>query len=234
MTERLVFGIGTGRTGSLALATLLNQQPGVAMHHELRPLDGDDRLGERSVDPLPWDVDIDHARRAVGMLSAGSAAIGGDVAAYWLPYVELILGEIHPDSRFIVMRRARDEVVESFMRKAPTKNHWMDHDGSEFELIPQWDRSFPKYDVATKREALESYWDEYDRRTRELAAAHPDRVRVWDFAAALNTAAGVAGLLDFAGIEAADRNLQVGVNRNRSQRRLGQYLRMWWRRLGPR
>lgn len=231
MTERLVFGIGTGRTGSLALATLLNQQPGVAMHHELRPLDRDNRLGERSIDPLPWIVDGDHVRAAISSLAAGDAAIGGDVAAYWLPYVPMILDELHPDSRFIVMRRARDQVVDSFMRKAPTKNHWMEHDGSEFELTPKWDRSFPNYDVATKREALEAYWDEYDRRAQELTATYPDRVRVWDFAAALNTAQGVEGVLDFAGVPEGSRNVQVGVNRNRSQRRLDQYLQMWWRRL---
>lgn len=202
----------------------------MAMHHELRPLDHADSLGQRAVDPLPWEVDPTHLRRVVAELERSSASVGGDVASYWLPYVPIVLDELRPDSRFVVLRRNRAEVIESFMRKAPTKNHWIIHDGTEYELAPKWDRSFPKYHLATKEEALGAYWDEYDARSRQLEDRYPGRVRVWDYSDVLNSKEGVLQLLDFIGLDPDRRRIEVGVNRNRSRRRIGQYLRMWRRR----
>jgi sulfur carrier protein ThiS len=229
--RRLVLGIGTGRTGSLALATLLNRQPGVSMHHELRQLSDDGRLGVRTIDPLPWERDLDHAKRAIDVLSRRPGHTGGDVGSYWLPYVEAVLDELHPDTRVVALSRDREAVIQSYLRKVPNKNHWMVHDGTEWELAPKWDVCFPKYEVGTKEAALAAYWDEYYGTVEQLTQTHPDRVRVWDLDVALNTPLGVNELLEFVGIAAPQRLVAVGVNRNRSSRSLTQYARVWGRRL---
>ena len=46
------------------------------------------------------------------------------------------------------------------MRKTEGRNHWMNHDGTEWKR-DIWDKCYPKYNTSSKIEALSSYYDEY-------------------------------------------------------------------------
>lgn len=229
--KKLVLGIGSGRSGSLSLAVLLNRHPRAAISHELRPIVAGDTLGRRTLNPPAWSAPFQQVEPLVDQMLTRTGPVVGDVASYWLPHVEEVLARL-PDTRVVCLRRARDETVDSFMRRSGDKNHWMEHDGSNWRHEPVWDPCFPKYQATSKREAIGMYWDDYYSRAEHLAERFPQQVRVWDMRQALDTKAGVNGLLAFVGLD--DAPLLVGINRNRSERRIGTYARMLWVRVTQR
>ena len=103
--QQIVLGIGSGRCGTLSLARLLNQQPDVQASHEEPPL-------------LPWSG-ADAARvigeRFARMRRQREAPILGDVASFYLPYLDEIIAA-EPEVRIICLKRPREEVVASFCR----------------------------------------------------------------------------------------------------------------------
>jgi hypothetical protein len=78
-----------------------------------------------------------------------------------------------------------------------------------------WDESFPKYAVTSKKEAIERYWEEYYSWLDQLIRDQPQRVRLWDMRAGLNTVRGMSEILEFAGF--AEYNVSAdGVRANAS------------------
>lgn len=80
--QRIVLGIGSGRCGTLSLARVLSRQPGVMVSHEDPPL-------------LPWERDPDNRvlrERFARWRRTRQAAIVGDVASFYLPYVAEAIG----------------------------------------------------------------------------------------------------------------------------------------------
>jgi hypothetical protein len=116
----------------------------------------------------------------------------GDIAFYYLTYVER-LARHNPNVRFVCLRRDREKTIRSWMRKsaierwrskrladrvsslitrAPfheSRNFWMEHDGTSWQKDPVWDKCFPKFRAASKREAIAMYWDYYYEQAEALA-----------------------------------------------------------------
>jgi hypothetical protein len=200
---RLVIGLGTGRSGTVSLARFLDRQPGAFFSHE----GGYDRprlLRHTFGHILPWEPSqTAFAAWLAGLeRAAAGASVYGDVAPYLLPYVERIQAA-RPGARFLCVRRAREEVVRSFLRHTAGTNPWQEHDGRRY-LRRSWDAAFPKLTAASKAEAIARYWERYDAQAREYAARYPETFRIVEFAA-LNERATQAALLDFAGLPRAGR-----------------------------
>ena len=85
---------------------------------------------------------------------------------------------------------------------------------------PLWTRCFPQYDVAKREDGIRRYWDEYYGTLERLAEQHPDRVRVFDMAEALNTEAGQRAVLDFAGCAGGEQFLIIGTRAERPKPKL--------------
>ncbi len=223
----IVFGLGTGRSGSTTLAHLLNLQEGAVVTHErnprrihwsgseqrvledLRELEGV-LAGRRS---LLVRRRRDNLRAIRNLYRRGPRRLVGDVAFYYLPYVELLLGHA-PEVRFVCIRRDEEATVRSFLRfssarptagplrwfrRRPERNFWMEHDGTRWKSDPLWDPCFPKFRARSKEEALHLYWREYTERALALRQRHPDRFAVFDIEA-FQTRAGQEAILDFAGV----------------------------------
>lgn len=158
----LVIGLGTGRCGTHSLAKLLGDQHGAKITHE---------LGGRPV--MPWRHDGNLAAGAVmHFKNQQHAGLFGDVAFYWLNYVEDLL-EAFPAAKFVVLKRDRDEVVQSYCKWTPTRNHWADHMGLQWMECP-WDWCFPSYSTElSKEEAIARYWDEYYAKVDRLIGLSP-------------------------------------------------------------
>ena len=188
---RLVLGMGTGRSGSTSLARLLSLQPGCYVGHEHPPL-------------LPWEPDrkilqfhIERFRRLLAMFSCA-----GDVAHWWLPYLETLLKKF-PGMRVVCTRRSKQATVRSFEsikgEQGTGLNHWVEHKGVGWkEHI--WDRCYPKYPSENRAEAIGFYWDEYYVRAMELADRYPDNILVCDMED-MNTIPGQEGILRFCGFD---------------------------------
>ena len=92
---RLIFGLGTGRSGSTTLTHILKSIPNSYVSHE-HPFLVPWRNGEEIIN---W-----HLAR---MDALGSHyKVVGDVAHWWLPYVEHIL-KLRPDAKFLAVKRDR-------------------------------------------------------------------------------------------------------------------------------
>lgn len=196
----IVIGLGSGRCGTQSLARLLDAQPGAHVTHE------------RVYQNIKWNGSED---RVLEMLEwargLDNPGLRGDVASYYLSYVDFILSR-QPEARFICLRRPRNETVDSFMRITPGKNHWFDHGGEGWEP-DMWDDSFPSYPDKDKRAALTRYWNEYYAEAERLKAVYPERFRIFD-TTALNDRKGQAELLRFAGVAPEQQRLKPGIRRN--------------------
>ncbi|MGH8936860.1 MAG: hypothetical protein ACRDXD_11480 [Acidimicrobiia bacterium] len=205
--QAMILGIGTGRSGSLSLARLLNLQAGVFASHEFREIQ-DGRQGKRLAEPLPWTSSLEIAEERLGLILDYPGDIVGDVSSSWLPYLAALFEEGPSNLRVVCLRRAREAVVESFMRKTGKKHHWADHDGRRWLKDPRWDATFPNLDPSlTKREAISRYWDEYRAEVDRLCRTHPERIRVWDMVEALGAGEQTRQMLEFAGVPPQDQVL---------------------------
>ncbi len=198
---RLWFGLGTGRCGTNSLAHLLDSQPGATVTHETVPV-------------LPWTLDRAAIDARIAALRARGSRFAGDVALSYLPYAEYLLDE-HPDTRLLVLRRDRDETVQSYERLAGGRNHFARHTADSWRADPQWDPCYPDYDEPNLRCALIRYWNEYSERAEDLAASHPTRVKVADVPEALSTASGVRDLLTYLGVPPGEQIVRTDIHRNR-------------------
>jgi hypothetical protein len=154
-----VFGIGTGRCGTASLAALLSWQLCGTVTHEVLSSN------------VPWDS---ADREAVAgqlkrALPEPHRYLRGDVASYWLPYLldDRFL-KLFPNSVVIHIKRPRDEVVASFLRKTMGRNHWQE---GAVDVRPcEWDQCFPKFCARGKTEALRAYHDHYMEQASMLKA----------------------------------------------------------------
>ncbi|HJP01578.1 MAG TPA: glycosyltransferase, partial [Planctomycetota bacterium] len=200
--RQIVFGLGTGRCGTKSLAFLLDSQSGADVTHERNQHGVAWKGGELAVDEaLAW------------CRGADGHTVVGDVGFYYLPYVEYIL-EREPDAKFVCLQRDCGETVRSYLSNTEGRNHWMHHDGSEWQP-DRWDQCYPKYDVAAKREALERYWHEYYDTANELARQYDGALRVFPITT-LSTEQGQREILDFVGVPAAGQQTQSDLVMNRS------------------
>jgi hypothetical protein len=148
MNRRFIFGLGTGRCGSMTLANLLSLQDDCLVSHEVG-----------GMPYLPWHIEQNSLNNYLKKISFRRENIVGDVAFYTLPYAKIIL-EKYPDTKFVVLQRDREETINSYMKKTEGRNHWMSHDGAQWRL-DVWDKCYPKFDISTKKEALGKYYDSY-------------------------------------------------------------------------
>lgn len=139
MTQgHMIFGLGSGRSGTASLGGLINAQPGAVCFHEINPSAMAWQGAEGTVISLLRDFRaiLEGGERALTidrtspnrdapvprMLEMDRVQAIGDVGHYYLPYVETIL-EREPNTRFPCFWRAEDKVVESFTAKMRLKPH---------------------------------------------------------------------------------------------------------------
>jgi len=197
--KQVVFGLGTGRCGTVTLAGLLSAQPDAEVSHE------------RPGAALTWSGGEAVLDALLDELAASPRRLVGDVGFYYLPYVERI-AERFPRARFVGLRRARAATVASYLHKAGDRNHWMRHDGRRWQA-DRWDACYPKYDAESLEQALGLYWEDYYRRFEHWQQRRPEAFRLFGVEA-LNDEAGQRGILDFVGVPCEEQVLDVGLRLN--------------------
>lgn len=185
-----IIGLGTGRCGTTSLAKILSNQPGYQVSHENNlPWQGMDY----NKDILPWEADYDKCDKMLKSIKKNNCQ--GDIAFYWLPYVEYLIKKIK-NIRFIVLERNKEEVVKSYMKWTQDRNHWMQHDGIEYEIDKKWDLAYPKYNTQTKEDALSKYWEEYHNTIINYNKIFPNKFIIID-TYKLNEKASLINLFSF-------------------------------------
>ncbi|MBQ3225614.1 MAG: hypothetical protein IJB48_01005 [Clostridia bacterium] len=212
--SRIVLGLGTGQCGLKLLADILNAQQDCAISYE---------------DPrsLPWKHNPAHLVGCENFIpsikecfvrwnNTRSESILGDVASFYLPYVEEAMSA-EENIRIVCLQRSKEEVVAAFERSIylssprPIDN-WSENLEAGWYRHPTRFRFYPKYQVSSRREALELYWEEYTAKAQEYAEKYPEKFCIFD-PSKMESESGVREILDFVGIP---KELQKPVTGNRS------------------
>jgi hypothetical protein len=127
----------------------------------------------------------------------------GDIGSYYLPYVETML-QCWPGLRFPCLRRARTEVIASFMVKlsqsaGASRNHWASPSDLRWCRDPIWDRCFPAFEQLHDKDLeayISHYYDFYYNIAEDLAARYPEHLRIFELES-MNEPLGRARILEF-------------------------------------
>lgn len=184
LNKRYVFGLGTGRSGTSSLSALLSLQKDCLVTHESLPL-------------VSWNKNDELLKYKISQISKRENAIVGDVCMSYLPYVEDILNLLNKQVKFICLYRDPDEVINSYLHKTKGRNHWVYHDGTEWDIDFKWDPCYPKYPSNNKEEALRRYVNDYKLIIEKLKKKYPDIVYTSEMNYALNNEEGQKKLLEF-------------------------------------
>jgi hypothetical protein len=204
MAQRLIIGLGTGRCGTVSLKALLACQADTHATHETML--------------LPHKFSELKLRQYMNKLWKRKEEVAADVALWTLPYVTAILGE-YPSTKFICLKRDKEAVVKSFMRKTSDgRNHWTGFDSAHWDE-KKWYREkkcpykncYPRFD-ADKEEALGLYWDYYYTVAETYEKSFPDSFRIFPLEY-INSRDGCESILEFAGYE--EMTIKVGIHKNR-------------------
>ena len=203
--------MGCGCCGTASLALLLNSQDNALVSHEMQPI-------------LPWDTkqgkgimqykygQLDHQGHLFDLV--------GDVGCYYLPYIGFLMKSLNEvsvlkqgyDFKFIIMKREKAKVVESFLKKFKRQNNNpLQNHGNEKIKVDEWDKSFPKYDNMSPREAIEKYYDDYYKIADVFEERHPDNVKIFDIDY-LNSHEGVSEILEF--VDVKNKHIISGIKKN--------------------
>ena len=138
----------------------------------------------------------------------------GDVNSCYLPYLEYIVSKV-PLTKFVVLKRPKQEVIDSFIKHAPEINPWMNHDGKKWRKVGKWDDMHPKYDVNSKEQAIEGYWKDYYKEIEKLIKRYTNNIRLFQ-TKDLNSDNSVKEILDFCGISLEYQLIKTNIKENRS------------------
>lgn len=204
MKERLfLFGLGTGRCGTVSLAKLLNAQKSALVTHEARPW-------------LPWKLNSAFvADKSVELLDKAEkfgVDIVGDVALFNLQSVEALLALI-PNAKFVILQRDQEDTVDSFKRKWRSKYNRLRIKKTE------WDYVFPHYDQqgAFLVDDVNRYYTEYYAKAFVLQKKYPQNVKCFS-TQVLNSEVGVKSILDFCRVPDEIRVYRVGIKANKGNK----------------
>lgn len=147
----------------------------------------------------------------------------GDVGFYYLPYVPL-LAELELDIRMPCIQRNRAATIASFMEKVRIRrwwrakwadwlsaqftnkpyyqyqNHWVDHDGQQWQRNSTWDKLYPKFSDNSLESSIGQYWDYYYKTAEEFSQKFPNKFRIFEIDD-LNSKEGQGKILKFCGLE---------------------------------
>lgn len=205
--KRILIGtfVGPSPGSGKLLQEILSAQQGVACSLENRPL-------------LPWEPDDSTVmeRRFQRFRNEREATTIADLASFYLPYLPAAF-ESDSTLKVIHLTVPQDETVERFeqllnARHAVPVHHWLQTLSVPWCHDFDWSRTYPKYDIYDRTEAIRRYWTEYEEGIDALVDAFGDRVlRI--SRDELLTEEGGGRVLDFCEIPEATRQARVPVLR---------------------
>lgn len=216
MKKRILIGLGTGRCGTTSLYRLLNFQKNSNISHELEPI-------------LTWKFNKKSIDKKIFQLINKKEKYVGDVAFYYLPYIEYIIKKF-PQIKFICLKRIKKEVVKSFVTHTNkwNWNHWIVHIGNKWKKAGKWDDAFPKYNLDSKEKAITRYYEDYYKEIRKLIKKYPKNVNLFKIDD-LNNQKRIKKILDFCKIEDKDQKIITNIKENKSHDKLFSARYRLWR-----
>lgn len=162
---------------------------------------------------MTWEFDKSKIDSKLNKLLSRKEKYVGDVASYYLPYLEYIIGE-YKFTKSIVLKRPKSEVVKSFILKTRKfkDSHWSKN---RIEEENQWSKIFLKYDLDDKEKAIGRYWEDYYSEAEKLISKYPGKIRLFN-TEDLNSDYKVKQILDFCEIGKKDQKVLTEIKLNKS------------------
>ena len=125
--------------------------------------------------------------------SENSFTTTGDVGFYFLPYIELLLNNF-PYLKIISTKKSKKKTfvdvmsdIETknsllsrlFMFKKKYKNHWTNHNGSNWEKDFRLDKCYPKFNVKNLDSSINSYIEMYIFELKKIQKKYPNNIKVF-------------------------------------------------------
>ena len=144
--------------------------------------------------------------------SENSFTATGDVGFYFLPYIELLLNNF-PYLKIISTKKSKKKTfvdvmsdIETknsflsrlFMFKKRYKNHWINHNGSNWEKDFQLDKCYPKFNVKNLDSSINSYIEMYIFELKKIQKKYPNNIKVF-FSDELDSEYGKKKVMSFLG-----------------------------------
>lgn len=190
--SRLIIGLGSGRCGTVSLASLLRLQEKTSVTHENCP--------------VPWEFD-EHAwdwiitKKLLSGNKPYDTEVIGDVGYYWINYIDRLL-DLKLDTTFVCLKRDRKEVIESM---------WGYTSGLNVHPTDDWYRMYPRYDAHPK-DAVGLMWDDYYEIAEACLRKYPDKFILMDMDDALNDEDKQEKMLKFMGFSNPQIQLNIRLN----------------------
>lgn len=186
--KKFIFGVGSGKCGTVSFAKLLELNKVAATHEKFF---------------MPWEYDCMAGFKGIAYLYYREAEYVADSAFYWINYIELIRSYV-PSPKVVCLKRDRDEVVNSWMSYNDPRNYWTSPSskywGEPEDSIDIRMMMFPKYDLP-KKDAIIEYWDEYYRKAEYWQSKYPEILKIYSMHDVLNTEDGQRDMFKFVGME---------------------------------
>lgn len=182
--KKIVFGLGTGRCGTMSLSELLSHQKNSIISHELGGLPW-----------LSWKKDKNKFTFFMNKVLDRRCSFVGDVSFYSLPYWKEILN-LGLETKFVIIKRDKKETIDSYMKKTINQNPFMSHDGTVWRHY-EWDHCYPKMLSENKERAISMYYDYYYEMCKEI----PNELAYWIDTKDLNNKEASLDLLNWCGFE---------------------------------
>jgi hypothetical protein len=206
ISKKFVFGLGSGRCGTVTLAHVLNSQKRSCVTHE-------------GVLPLPWGL-VEPMMFHITMVNVTHypGVTNGDVALYYLNYIREILYMI-PPAKFVCLKRNKEATVTSYLnhiKEYPSTfiTNKMPSKSSSF----LWHHARPKYEVETEEEGIRLYYDEYYKRAELWESVYPEVFRIFKSETVLNQEEEQEEMLRWIGIEEPIIVTDVCLNKTGGER----------------
>lgn len=197
-----IFGLGTGRCGTVSLTELFRIQDDVSSSHETN-------LCPWNFDEKSFQKNLDHMKSKIGK---NHTVV--EVAFYLLPYVERMI-KLYPDTKFICFKRDKEETILSYMKKTVGRNHWTNPSMKEelggWKSDVRWDKCYPTYDLP-KRLAIAEYWEEYYTQSEIFEQKYPKNFKIFDMNKVLQDRIIQIQMLTFSGLEIIQPVLGIKLN----------------------
>lgn len=144
--KNIIIGLGTGRCGTVSLTNLLSLQDSCVANHEYR-MKNQARVWGNNFTALKEYIDNKSEKFVC------------EVSFYNLPEVDRLIDRYN-NVKFIIMKRDKQETIDSYMKKTIGRNHWQEHDGTRYRYC-EWDSAYPKFNGNDKADSIGMYWDMY-------------------------------------------------------------------------
>ena len=138
----------------------------------------------------------------------------GEVCFYVLPYIEILINNF-PYLKFICTTKSRkksyNDIVKDitnennfllrlFLFRKKFKNHFINHDGKEWEKDYILDKCYPKFELNSLNSAIEEYIDLYYSNVKKIEKKYPNNLKVF-YSDELNSKYGKKKIFSFLGLK---------------------------------